>query len=141
MVLQAPAGADGIDGVGIDSTIDNGDGTFTFNYSDGSSFTTIDLTGPQGPAASGNTLDEAYDQGGPGAGRSMTPLKYSAWCGSHSANGNDGFYITGVFNNGLVKLETLEEFLLVQGVECFSTQGSEHFGQDTLLERNGMMLT
>ncbi len=27
---------------------DNGDGTFTINYSDGTSFTTSDLTGPQG---------------------------------------------------------------------------------------------
>ena len=80
---QGPAGADGqdgADGVGIDLTIDNGDGTFTFNYSDGSSFTTIDLTGPQGSSASGNTLDEAYDQGGPGAGRSNRCYR---WCCSH----------------------------------------------------------
>ncbi len=38
----------GTNGVGIISTIDNGDGTFTFNYSDSTSFTTSDLTGPQG---------------------------------------------------------------------------------------------
>lgn len=43
-------GANGTDGVGIVSTIDNNNGTFTINYSDGSSFTTINLTGPQGPA-------------------------------------------------------------------------------------------
>lgn len=36
------------DGVGIVSTIDNNNGTFTFIYSDGSTFTTSDLTGPQG---------------------------------------------------------------------------------------------
>jgi len=41
-------GAAGVNGVGIVSTIDNGNGTFTINYSDGSFFTTIDLTGPQG---------------------------------------------------------------------------------------------
>ena len=41
-------GTDGSDGVGITSTVDNGNGTFTLNYSDGSSFTTSDLTGPTG---------------------------------------------------------------------------------------------
>ncbi|WP_040444316.1 hypothetical protein, partial [Eudoraea adriatica] len=30
--------------------VDNGNGTFTINYSDGTSFTSSDLTGPQGPA-------------------------------------------------------------------------------------------
>jgi hypothetical protein len=39
----------GKDGKGISSTVDNGNGTFTFNYTDGSSFTTGNLTGPQGP--------------------------------------------------------------------------------------------
>lgn len=38
----------GKDGVGIINTVDNGDGTFTFTYSDGTTFTTSDLTGPQG---------------------------------------------------------------------------------------------
>jgi hypothetical protein len=41
-------GADGSDGVGISSTVDNSDGTFTLTYTDGTSFTTADLTGPQG---------------------------------------------------------------------------------------------
>lgn len=39
----------GKDGVGIVNTVDNGDGTLTIIYSDGSTFTTSDLTGPQGP--------------------------------------------------------------------------------------------
>ncbi|MFO7701769.1 MAG: DUF1566 domain-containing protein [Psychroflexus maritimus] len=47
-------GQDGEDGVGITSTTDNNDGTFTLNFSDGSSFTTSDLTGPQGVASSAN---------------------------------------------------------------------------------------
>ncbi len=42
---QGPAGANGN---GIASTTDNGDGTFTFTYDDGSTFTTSDLTGPAG---------------------------------------------------------------------------------------------
>ena len=46
-----PAGANGNDGVGIDSVTDNGDGTYTFNFTDGSDFTTSDLTGPVGPTA------------------------------------------------------------------------------------------
>ena len=51
---QGPAGANGtngtngLDGNGIASTVDNGDGTFTFTYDDGTTFTTSDLTGPQG---------------------------------------------------------------------------------------------
>lgn len=45
---QGPAGPPGTNGVGIVSTVDNGDGTFTFNYSNGTSFTTSDLTGPAG---------------------------------------------------------------------------------------------
>lgn len=43
-------GPAGVDGVGIESTVDNMDGTFTINYTDASSFTTSDLTGPQGLA-------------------------------------------------------------------------------------------
>lgn len=35
-------------GNGIASTVDNGDGTFTFTYTNGSTFTTSNLTGPSG---------------------------------------------------------------------------------------------
>ena len=41
-------GLDGNDGVGIASTVDNGDGTFTITYTDATTFTTSDLTGPAG---------------------------------------------------------------------------------------------
>ena len=44
-------GGSGADGVGISSTLDNGNGTFTLNYTDGTSFTTINLTGPEGQSA------------------------------------------------------------------------------------------
>ena len=43
-------GEKGADGNGIASTTDNGNGTFTITYTDGSTFTTSDLTGPQGTA-------------------------------------------------------------------------------------------
>lgn len=44
-----PIGPVGPQGNGIASTVDNGDGTFTIIYDDGTDFTTDDLTGPQGP--------------------------------------------------------------------------------------------
>jgi hypothetical protein len=46
--LIGEQGEQGNDGVGIVSTIDNGDGTFTLVYSDESEFTTINLTGTPG---------------------------------------------------------------------------------------------
>ena len=62
--LNGTDGADGQDGVGIASTVDNNDGTFTINYTDGSSFTTADLTGPQGIASPGeNPGDMLYWNG------------------------------------------------------------------------------
>lgn len=61
---QGAAGADGNDGNGIDSVTDNQDGTFTFNFTDSTTFTTPDLTGPQGETgATGSvgTIDTASD--------------------------------------------------------------------------------
>jgi hypothetical protein len=46
-------GETGADGVGVTSTVDNGDGTFTITYTDGTTFTSSDLTGPQGPPGTG----------------------------------------------------------------------------------------
>ncbi|MEG1230597.1 MAG: hypothetical protein RSD71_18055, partial [Flavobacterium sp.] len=43
-------GPQGIAGKGITTTVDNGNGTFTITYTDGSTFTTSDLTGAQGVA-------------------------------------------------------------------------------------------
>lgn len=43
-----PAGPTGVDGKGILTTIDNGNGSFTIVYSDGSAFTTVDFTGATG---------------------------------------------------------------------------------------------
>lgn len=62
----------GTDGRGIVQTIDNGDGTFTFVYSDGTVFTTSDLTGPIGPEG------PQGPQGDPGApGNTTYFLKHS----------------------------------------------------------------
>lgn len=70
--VQGPPGNDGVDGldgqdgVGIASTVDNNDGTFTINYTDGSSFTTADLTGPQGPIGPTGLTGPQGVQGPPG---------------------------------------------------------------------------
>jgi cytochrome oxidase Cu insertion factor (SCO1/SenC/PrrC family) len=45
-------GPQGSVGVGIQSIVNNGDGTFTLHLTDGSSFTTDNLTGPQGATGS-----------------------------------------------------------------------------------------
>jgi hypothetical protein len=45
---QGPQGAPGADGVGIESVVDNGDGTITIGLTDGSEYTTDMVTGPQG---------------------------------------------------------------------------------------------
>ena len=50
-------GSDGVDGKGISSTVDNGDGTFTITYTDNTTFTTSDFTGPTGA-----TLQEVTDE-------------------------------------------------------------------------------
>ena len=41
-------GSNGAAGKGISSTVDNGDGTFTITYTDNTTFTTSDFTGPTG---------------------------------------------------------------------------------------------
>ena len=49
-IAAVAAGADGEDGTGIAAIVDNGDGTLTFELTDGSTFTTANLTGPAGAA-------------------------------------------------------------------------------------------
>ena len=59
---QGVAGTNGVDGNGIASTVDNGDGTFTFTYDDSTTFTTSNLTGSSAYEvwlAAGNTGSEA----------------------------------------------------------------------------------
>lgn len=78
-------GADGADGIGITNTNDNGDGTFTFTYSDGSTFTTSDLTGPQGSQGNAGTNGTNGTNGSDGA---------------DGADGADGNGITNTTDNG-----------------------------------------
>ena len=46
--VQGPEGPAGANGKGIASTVDNNDGTFTITYTDATTFTSSDLTGPVG---------------------------------------------------------------------------------------------
>lgn len=64
---QGPAGPQGADGNGIANTIDNGDGTLTFVYDDGTTFTTPNLEGPQGPQGVQGPQGPAGPQGVAGA--------------------------------------------------------------------------
>jgi hypothetical protein len=63
---------------GISDIFDNGNGTLTFNYFNGSSFTTSDLTGPQGPAG----IDGINGIDGTNGTNGID--------GADGANGNDG---------------------------------------------------
>ena len=47
--IDGAVGPSGASGNGITSTLDNNDGTLTYNYTDGTTFTTSSLTGPTGP--------------------------------------------------------------------------------------------
>ncbi|NJB38190.1 hypothetical protein HCO57_16435, partial [Croceivirga sp. JEA036] len=87
---QGPAGTDGADGNGIASTVDNNDGTFTLNYTDGTSFTTSDLTGPQG------TQGPAGNDGADGA---VGPQGPQGPAGADGANGTDGNGIASTVDN------------------------------------------
>jgi hypothetical protein len=55
-------------GVGIESIVSNGNGTFTVKLTDGSSFTTDNFTGPQGPKGDQGVQGVKGDTGLPGAG-------------------------------------------------------------------------
>ena len=48
-------------GNGIASSTNNGDGTFTLTFDDGTTFTTDDLTGPQGIAGNNGVDGDSYD--------------------------------------------------------------------------------
>jgi hypothetical protein len=78
----------GRDGKGITSTVDNGNGTITFNYTDGSSFTTGNLTGPQGPIGPVGATGPAGPQG---------PQGIQGVAGPAGNNGQNGVSVTNSF--------------------------------------------
>ena len=71
--LSAGTGSGGVDGVGIESTIDNEDGTFTLNYTDGTSFTTTDFSGK---GATGADLEKVRTRYGLDLGNTGTEAHF-----------------------------------------------------------------
>ena len=71
-----PAGAEGTPGTGIEGIEDNGDGTFTLILTDGSSFTTGDLTGPTGEPGPAGPVGPPGPTGemGPAGGLSIAAI-------------------------------------------------------------------
>ncbi len=100
---QGLVGPQGAQGVGLTSTTDNGDGTFTLNYSDGSSFTTADFTGPQGlvgaagPQGAQGLQGNVGPQGAQGIQGSVGPVGPQGLVGPQGAQGVG--ILTSVDNN------------------------------------------
>jgi hypothetical protein len=98
---QGPAGNDGPQG----PAGNNGQSAYEVWLGLGNIGTETDfinsLTGPQGPPASGNTLDEAYDQGGAGLGRVINAVN-----GTVDITGTDGIVVSGTFGSGLAVGDT-----------------------------------
>jgi len=78
----------------VDGTIYSSSGGFQFP--DGS----VQSSAVGGGGIAGNTLDQAYDQGGVGAGRTIT-----ADAGAVTVAGTDGFLATGTFGSGTIPIE------------------------------------
>lgn len=76
-VTNGANGIDGIDGTSVTMTsvVNNLNGTYTWNFSDGSTFTTEDLTGPQGlPGEDVDHVSKTAGTGAPG-----TTDTYTLW--------------------------------------------------------------
>ena len=86
-VPYAMYSANGTPGTGIENTVDNGDGTITFFYSDGTSFTTSDLTGPAGPVG-GSDTQVIFNNSGNAAGSDNLTWN----------NSSHNFNLTGMLN-------------------------------------------
>ena len=82
-----PQGNDGADGNGIVSATNNGDGTFTLLFDNGTTFTTDDLTGPQGAAGATGSAGAQGIQGPQGA---TGPAGPTGPAGADGADGADG---------------------------------------------------
>ncbi len=114
-----PAGPAGADGVGITNVVDNGDGTLTLTYGDGSTVTTSNLTGPQGDPGPAGAVGAA---GPPGADGTTADIddhlnKDSAGDGQVlSYTGGDYQWIdAGGSSNGYVTLESSDGNLKISG--------------------------
>ena len=84
------SGTSGDDGVGVTSTVNNGNGTFTINYSDGTSFTTSDLTGPKGDKGDIGLTGPKGDTGAAGENGKDGAAGPKGDTGAAGENGKDG---------------------------------------------------
>ena len=85
---QGPAGTNGTNRNGIATATDNGNGTFTFIFDNGSTFTSSDLKGPQGA------------QGATGAQGPAGPAGVQGAQGPAGTNGTNGNGIATATDNG-----------------------------------------
>jgi len=89
-ICNGTIGAQGPSGNGISSTVDNGNGTFTFFYTDGSSFTTsnlIGMTGPAGPTGPVGPSGPAGPVGPSGIGFNSLVASTVEFAGPNCLNG------------------------------------------------------
>lgn len=96
-------GSDGADGKGISSTVDNGDGTFTITYTDNTTFTTSDFTGPTGPQGEQGIQGEPGPVGATGATGSAAPA--GSIIRLMIQNGSTNFTNTNLFSADLSELD------------------------------------
>jgi hypothetical protein len=100
--IPGPIGPQGTPGVGITSTINNNNGTYTFNYSDGSSFTTANLIGPTGatgPQGSQGLTGATGPQGPQGLTGATGPQGPQGLTGATGPQGAQGVGIVSTINN------------------------------------------
>jgi len=90
--IQGTTGEIGPEGNGVSSTVQNDDGTITFNYTDGTSFTTDNLMGSTGTLAS--KVLQGYDTSMPSWYVSTQPVTSSSNPTTTQilTNGYSGFY-------------------------------------------------
>jgi hypothetical protein len=81
-----PKGDTGTDGVGVESIVNNGDGTFTVKLTNGDSYTTDNLTGPQGAQGIQGQEGPQGEPGLPGAGVAWK----GEWSNATAYSLNDG---------------------------------------------------
>jgi hypothetical protein len=85
-------GPQGPAGVGIESVVNNGDGTFTLLLTDGWSFTTDNLTGPKGDTGATGATGQQGVQGPAGQGYSPMQIALLRW---YEANQTGISYVVG----------------------------------------------
>jgi hypothetical protein len=137
MLIGCGIAANGEPGVGIDYIVNNGDGTFTIHLTDGSSHTTDDFTGPQGPQGDPGPQGDKGDTGF-GLNLSHQTVSEAAYQTSIGTWGDlPGSYgpevTVNIGNSGSV-LVTLTAELIVPaydiGFMSFSVTGASDIGPD-----------